>query len=793
MSIRGRLQLCGAICLTLLFIEIGSLPFARAQSSPSRPSLFIGQEHLEQLTSRIQGRNSLWAAIVDWGREPERGKAQLQDGPGLALTFAVLKMNAASRVSKEQGKLAKQCALEAIKNPASDHILSASDQICDTALTLDWAWEAFTAEERRRTGLWLVRQASRFSGQTFSPFSSEHAAQLRLLSLAGLAARGLDPGAELLQQTALNNKYKKELEPCLLNLGKGGGWFEDSIAGARAGLHIIQSVAAFKSAKGVDLFSSVPWFQDRIQYLIFSTLPRTSRLGALNYFPVFPGGDRSLAPQVAADYQRLQVMMLIELMPQADTVGWAQAWLMHHQRPVMTNPTLRPYEFIFMDPVRRQTPLVTAPRLWQAESVGQVFMRSDWSPRATWVKFSSGPHFAARQHLDAGSVQLFKDTLLLPPGGAYDRFDSSHVLNYASRSIAQNTLRIIDPQEYSWQELRAGKQPAGTYSNDGGQRSFSAFTPQGGLQTTAPWNSSGWNTGEAPFQKLSKLYGLGSLSAAEAKMRFQYARGDITPAYQGSTNKAQRVVRHLVHLLGGGPQDPGAAGVVVIIDDVVLNRPQAEVRFVAHLPGKPDISKSLKEEGPGRYSGEADRVIYKNRTGNLELVNVVPGKTSLHVFGRVGHAASWVNGKNYPTGQKSEFLSTWRVEFSAGKGGDSKARPMITALLPSNLDDPASPNVRALPSPQADTVGVIVLDAFWPRVVAAKLGGPKKSVQVKYNYPAGRSRHLVLGLVPEISYSVKLENNQITISPGEGLTSSPAGTLAFVVEPEPQASASKEK
>ena len=783
------------LCLGIIFCTTAGLALAQQTVTPEanrdRPSIFINQKRLNDLGRLAESQNPWWSNIFVWSRRPERNQALVADGPGLALTHILMKHHGNKLMAAEQGKLAKACALKTVAMELPADIFKASDIISQTALTLDWAWSAFSQAERLALGKWLVRQANSFSQKEYSPFSSEHAAQLKIMTLAGLAAEGLDSGAETLQKQALEVKYQKLLLPCLSNLGKGGAWFEDDTAGSRAGLHILESVAAFKTAKGVDLTSGVEWYKDRILKLVFTALPRYQRADDLNYFPVAPGGDRSLDPVLAADYLRLQLNMLLALLPDAPYAGWGQAWLMHSRRPATINRHLRALEFIWLQPYKRQELLAKAPLLWHSQDTGRVYLRSDWSDRATWIKFSAGSHFSARQHLDAGAVQLFKDETLLAPGGAYDGPLTPHALNYAVRSIAQNTIRIMDPDEYSWQLMRAGKMPDGTYVNDGGQKAFCSYASDSSLKQAAPWTATGWMTGEYPYNELNRLYNHGGITHTESQRRYQYACADITAAYQGNTNKARRVVRHLVHLLPGGPQEPTSVNVVLLIDDIVLNRPRSQVRFVAHLPGKPSLPGEIKQVGPGRYLGKTGKLLYQGRVMNLHIISVLPTEPLTYIFGGLNKAAAWVDGQNYAPQGKVDYLADWRVEIgSAQAKGD--LRPMVTALVPVGMDETSILSMDPLDTAQKDLAGVVVRDKTWPRVVAVKLGGPLKTGQLAYKYPHGRSRHLVVGLEPKTSYEVKVDSGQITITKGKGLISSPAGLLAFVLEPQPADSKKEE-
>jgi hypothetical protein len=757
---------------------------ARAQQSAGgplapHPRIFLTAERVAELGNLVQTRNPWWARIITWSSHANRKKALSWDGPNLALIYAVLATGKVDPVlGREKGEMAKECVFRVIGKPAPNDALKASDLISRVALTFDWAHSAFSPAQRSQVAAWLVTQAKRFADAPDNCFSTQNAAIMRMLTLAGLAAAGDAEGGSELADLALEKKFKGSLLTCLKNAGQGGGWFEGDTAGARAGLYIMQTAEAFKTSRGIDLSDQVQWFNDRLFYLMFNLMPRASKTKLGFQFPTSQDGDESISGVMAADLVRLQLLFLRKMLPNTEAAGWVQSMLMHSRRPVILTPELYGQEFIMLDSQAPQKPLATAPLAWHAKDMGRVYTRTDWSERGTWLKLSAGPHFAKTQHLDAGAIELFKEQPLLISGGSFDSPVSEHALNYAKRSLAHTTLRIIDPSEYSWFDLGAGKKPKGAYANDGGQRAFASFGSDGSVKKSLPWAPQNWQE----FQQAKDIYRLGQITKFETRKRYFYAAADLTAAYRGSTQKVGRVVRHLVHFLPGGPQDSKAAEVIALVDDVELNRPAAEVRFVAHLPGKPDPMDGLKRLGWGRYRGPIRQLSFSGRLGRLKLIAVYPEKMQLYMLGVPGKADGWVNGKNYPSQQTSLRSDPWRVEFSP-QDAKGKIRPMVTAILPSELDAPPPPKVTALPTPQQDVVGLLIHDDLWPRVLALKLGAPFKQGKMSYDLPPGRGRHLVAGLAPQTDFTVKLEAGKVIISPGQGLKSSAAGLLAFVVEP----------
>lgn len=667
-----------------------------------------------------------------------------------------------------------------------DDLAQANELAGLVALTLDWAWEHFTPQERSDVAAWLVGQAKVFAGRPFGCFAGSSAQLLRLQALAGLAAQGLHPLAEPLAQRARQAGFAKEMLPCLQQAGSGGAWFEGSAGGAQAGLDLLEFVAAWKSATGEDLLDSAPWFKDRLAYLLHHQLPGTATSPRGGFRRLAPDGDQFLDPQEASDLVRMQMLLLLALRPQSDMAGWAWVELMDRgtQRPLSDHRLV--YEFLWYNPDPAVKALSTAPLAYLAPAAGRAFLRSDWSSLSTWLSFNCGPHFAQGQHLDAGGLVIYRQGPLLPPGGVYDGPATSHGQNYAFRSLAHNTVQVLDPQEYSWHDLREGPQRRGFYANDGGQRAWELHDAQGQVVKQAPWTASGWDSGPAPYSQLKDVYQVAQVEAMEDRPRFAYLRGQATQAYQGSTRKVSRLVRHVFYLRPGGTDDSESQEVVAVVDDVVLNNDKAGVSFVLHSASPPQVAGAATNLGPGRTQHASGRLRIQEGHSRLDAVCLLPANPLIRTYGQAGVADAWVGDRNYPPRPPAKNQAPHRVEIGAAEAA-GQTRTMMVALLPADAGAPEPVAVSALPGAGPGVVGLVVQDRTWPRVVVLRLGQPQAEASLAYQYPGGASRHLVAGLMPDRVYQVAVEAGRVSISPGNGpgepLKSSAAGTLAFKVPP----------
>jgi hypothetical protein len=666
-----------------------------------------------------------------------------------------------------------------------DGLLKANLLVRQIALTLDWAWESFTPAQRLGLAHWLSAQAEVFKNQGRGCFDTNSAAALSMSTLAGVAALGHAPRAEALLKDAWQDRYQKVLRPCLQKQGDGGAWFEGDTPGARAGLELVLAASAFKSAAEVTEMAQVVWFRDRLAYLMFHLLPGLSKSPKGLYRRIAPGGDAVLSQTEAADLVRVQMLALLALRPDDPSAGASRALLLDGRLQGVLAGHRLAFDFLWLDPVAATVPLATAPLSYLAPSAGRAVLRADWSEISTWLGFSCGPHFAMRQHLGAGGLTLYRHGPLLPRGGGYDGPTSTHALNYSIRSVAANTILVYDPKEYSWYDMRAGRQPKGTYSNDGGQRAWALFDQKGQPTKSAPWTASGLDSGKAPWSRLGDIYKVAQIEVMEDEPRYAYLRGRATKAYQGSTHKVKRLKRHLFLLRANGPDDAEAAEAVVVVDDLVLAKKGLSAHFVLHFKERPSAVRKLAKLAPGRWRGPASALVAVAGASRLDVVPIWPPDLRLDITGGAGVADSWVGSRNYPPRPPAVNPAPWRADFVAAPS-ELTERPLLHVLLPAQLDAPPPPALEPLKSKDSKVIGVVIKDPTWPRILALRLGQPLAQGSIEYSYPPGRSRHLVAGLLPETEYKVQVEPLSITVTPGPGLKNAKAGLWTLRVAPPKQ-------
>jgi len=238
------------------------------------------------------------------------------------------------------------------------------------------------------------------------------------------------------------------------------------------------------------------------------------------------------------------------------------------------NPPESWQQLLFYDPTRPTTPPRSALPLavHLSPTAGDaVVMRSSWvDDDAAYLTFTCGDFFTPRQHLSAGSLQLYRRAPLLVHTGNFDGFESPHWLQwYAQRSVHANTLAVLQPGEAF---ANARMMPG---SNDGGQR------------TVAYWTHARTSLDAWRSQRTAGVhYDTAGVTAFETLRYHDYVACDLTRAYTspgvvpegGLGPKVREVTRQLVYLR---PE------LAVVFDRVEATNPAFARRFVLHGLARP--------------------------------------------------------------------------------------------------------------------------------------------------------------------------------------------------------------
>ena len=81
------------------------------------------------------------------------------------------------------------------------------------------------------------------------------------------------------------------------------------------------------------------------------------------------------------------------------------------------------------------------------DALGQVFIRSDWGPDATFISFQAGHSLAQHGHYQSGHFTITKKAPLAITSGTYGKYFDEYRLNYYIRTVAANSILVLKPDE----------------------------------------------------------------------------------------------------------------------------------------------------------------------------------------------------------------------------------------------------------------------------------------------------------------------------------------------------------
>ena len=332
-----------------------------------------------------------------------------------------------------------------------------------------------------------------------------------------------------------------------------------------------------------------------------------------------------------------------------------------------------------------------AAALFVAGYSNHLIIRSGWKPEDTFISFRASDIFTHHQHYDAGHFTLFKQAPLAVNSSTYGDFFGPHRLNYAIRTIAKNSLLVIDSQEQV-----TPNQFFKTNVIDGGQR---IVLPTGSAVTSFDhWQD---NRTQGTNLGASELLAYESMPGAAT-----YIKTDITRAYNsirfdtnGGAGKVKRVTRELLYLY--------AEDSLMVRDEVITTDPAHQVRWLLHTYNKfaaeqHRVVKGTLEDGILKSANSEQGLITQHQRGRLKIDIIEPvvdeitqvGGPSYRYF--VAAPESPVAGSNFTAGSSPDpwfEQPLWRSEIDS-PSTDNRHR-FLVVLQPRSLSEPFAPVNRA--------------------------------------------------------------------------------------------------
>ena len=309
--------------------------------------------------------------------------------------------------------------------------------------------------------------------------------------------------------------------------------------------------------------------------------------------------------------------------------------------------------FIFYNPYIKATSLdnLVLSKFFPSPS-GMMIARTKWDlnkkgkPSNAMVVMMNMKEYQAKNHthLDIGHFGIYYKGHLALDAGIYQGKDPNNewgklnYVNYYSRTVAHNSLLIVDPNEptpYEGSNIKA-------ISRDGGQ-----FT----------YKNRAWDSLQEMMSAGKSAQILANEISKGTVPDYAYLKGDMTAAYNVPKNvadypaKAATVKRSFVFLNLKNDHVPGA---LIVLDKVVSTNASFKKTWLLHSQNEPIIADSI-------VNFESTE---NGRNGRLQNNVLLPEYNNLQIEKIGGDGKEyWVDGKNWGT-VTQEDAGQWRIEIS---------------------------------------------------------------------------------------------------------------------------------
>ncbi len=333
--------------------------------------------------------------------------------------------------------------------------------------------------------------------------------------------------------------------------------------------------------------------------------------------------------------------------------------------------------------------------------LNQAYIRSDWSPSATFISFRAGNTFTHHGHYDAGHFTIYKGAPLAINSSTYGEYMGPNRLNYSIRTVAKNSLLILRPNEKVQPNRFFEKNVA-----DGGQR---IVMPTGSaVQNVADWAEKLDNKNHLAGGRINHyqaVYG-----------EYVYISSDLTKAYNtpdhdegGQGGKVRDVKRDLLYLVN---EDR-----VLIHDRIVSTDASYTKKWLLHSVNQPQVNNAQVLKGAlsnGISETRESTAHIQNESGHLRVDRIYPDDAKLRLVGGPDYQYyvesdgddAVLDGENFSAGASLHpwfDVGMWRIEIQPG--APRIEDEFLIALSPS-LDKPRSDVPKPLAIKGADAKGV---------------------------------------------------------------------------------------
>ncbi|MBN1670108.1 MAG: heparinase II/III family protein [Kiritimatiellae bacterium] len=737
MTVRRRLNgslMLGLVSVSVMSTRPGACAAAAARQpftvGRGHPRIFFTQEDLPALRKRIQTTHAQqWNGMKQWADGHRDSRRSDKERRGQVATYAFLyRLSGEPAYAEKAISMAKELLTvdfadaprggrPANRKEDTQHIDNRASRAGAVAFAYDWCHDRLTPGDKTALlkGLdelgGLVYEALSTRGG-YPDFNNHRAHHVTYFGIASLAMHGDHPNGAKYLGCALS-AYRQGIIPAMQYMsGPGDGMWHEGLEYQRHQLlPAFLFCAACRGALGEDLFA--PEFEQFAYGTLYGTYPDTTLLRGndVKYPQADTTWERKYMSMIASRYRNPHAQWFVQHVADKPITGSA-AW----------------YDILWHDPAVPETPPDDMPLARAFEGYGMAVLRTGWyEPDATVVTFRCGDFFGGHDHYDQNSFTIYRKGHLAIDSGGYDRWYSTHWLNYYSRTVAHNTVTIFDPAEDHTGNF-------GKAANDGGQI---CLRFRKGAGETEPQTI-------AQFLR-SPEYDTGDIVVLEQAPGYARVLGDATRAY--SPHKLKSLTRELVLLHPTIKTNPPT---VVVFDRVEATRADYAKKWLLHTAEKPE------QVGPGTWRATQG-------DGTLYVRMLEPRGARVTLVGGPGREFE-VNGTNYPLPEKDaanrppNVPGNWRLELEPPAPAERDV--FLNVLRPVDKDQASVPAVTRLEA--ANMLGSFIKGErgepdtlVWFARDKAALGADE-SVSYRIEQ-GGEVRHLINDLPANVDYAIRLD------------------------------------
>ena len=577
------------------------------------------------------------------------------------------------------------------------------DNLEKWSLSFDWCYQEMSDEERAKIARKIEKSALNIIRRKKRYFRSFHNMKYYLttaIAAAGYALEGESRLAKMFIEFA-NLHYKDSL--AMFNkVFVDGGWHEGMDYNRHVAFPLVVYFEIVRTATGRDLYKECDWLLKNAYFVLYTTRPdNTFYRFADNDFPEITDWERRFLSRVASYYQDPYIQ-----------------WYVNHKTKPHDYVPRHIYDLLWYDPDLEEKPPYDLPKAKLFRGVGVVIARSGWKESDTWFSFKCGDYFGDHDHLDNGSFTIYKLGNLAIDSGLYGNdFDSSHWHDYHFRTIAHNTILILDPQEkfYGYENL--------PLVNDGGQKIMlwergERVVPENYAYATTslPWT----------WIKNKERWDVGRINIFKSTEEYCYVVGDVSKAY--SAHKLRKFLRHILFIYPDS---------FVIFDQVLSTNANFKKIWLLHAVNEPIV--------------EDDEVTILEGEGKLWWKVIYPSKFLIRKVGGEGKEF-FVDGKNYPHNNKifpGNIPGSWRIEVESSTSKEDEI--FLNFFYTSKVGAGNKPLVEKLVSTNCVGIELELEEAFW----VINFASSKTISHLSYEIKRGnRIKNFIFNLTPNKRYRI---------------------------------------